>query len=58
VIHARGMLRDFPAESVNTREIQLSERRATSQVHGSCYPARKTIRQLFYKITTVKRRLT
>jgi hypothetical protein len=32
----------------------LSESRATSQVHGSRYPAWKTIWYLFYKITTVK----
>jgi hypothetical protein len=32
----------------------LSESRATSQVHGSRYPAWKTIWSLFYKITTVK----
>jgi hypothetical protein len=32
----------------------LSESRATSQVHGSRYPAWKTIWYSFYKITTVK----
>ena len=37
---------------------QLSKSRATSREHGSRYPARKTIREFFHKITTVKQRLT
>ena len=31
--------------------------RATSQVHGSCYPARKTIQLLFYIITIIKQQV-